>query len=454
MTQEAVDISAMVSDGAPPRGWKSLPFADVVDILDSKRVPINSKERSDRVGDVPYYGATGQVGVIDTHIFDEELVLLGEDGAPFLDPAKPKAYLIRGKAWVNNHAHVLRGKPGLLNSFLLYQLNAVDYGPYVSGTTRLKLPQGPMKQIPLLVPPLQEQVAIVAEIEKQFTRLDAGVAALRRVQANLKRYRAAVLKAACEGRLVPTEAELARKEGRTFETGQALIGRILEGRRTATAGRGRYNEPRAPDVSKLSLPPGWGCATVEQLTSLVTSGSRGWGGYYSESGPLFIRAQDIKTDSLNLNSVARVSLPEKAEGMRASVESNDLLITITGANVTKSALVRGLMEQAFVSQHVALLKPVFRDTAAFQFLWIVSPAHGRHVLEDWAYGAGKPGLSLVQLRSLLIGIPPKAEQERIVAEVERRLSVVEGLEAAVTANLQRATRLRQSVLRDAFQRRE
>ena len=139
-------------------------------------------------------------------------MLLGEDGAPFLDSGKLKAYLIQGKSWVNNHAHVLRGKPGLLNSFLLYQLNNVDYRPYVSGTTRLKLPQGPMKQIPLLVPLEDEQRQIVAEIEKQFTRLEAGVAALRRVQANLKRYRAAVLKAACEGSLVPTEAELAKRK--------------------------------------------------------------------------------------------------------------------------------------------------------------------------------------------------------------------------------------------------
>lgn len=190
----------------PTASWPIVPLGEIVDILDSKRVPVNSAERAKRQGDVPYYGATGQVGWIDEPLFDEEIVLLGEDGAPFLDPAKPKAYLVRGRSWVNNHAHVLRGKPGLLNSFLLYQLNRVDYRPYVSGSTRMKLPQGPMKRIPLVVPPLPEQRRIVAEIEMQFTRLDAGVAALRRTQANLKRYRAAILKAACEGRLVPTDA--------------------------------------------------------------------------------------------------------------------------------------------------------------------------------------------------------------------------------------------------------
>ena len=200
-----------------PSGWDVATLLDLVEIMDRHRVPVNELERSHRKGDVPYYGATGQVGWIDNYLFDEELVLLGEDGAPFLDPVRPKAYLISGKSWVNNHAHVLRGKPGVLNRFLLYQLNNVDYRSLVSGTTRLKLPQTSMVSIRLRIPPLPEQHRIVAAIEEQFTRLDAAVAALKRAQANLKRYRASVLKAACEGRLVPTEAAVARQEGRDYE---------------------------------------------------------------------------------------------------------------------------------------------------------------------------------------------------------------------------------------------
>ena len=94
----------------------------------------------------------------------------------------------------------------------------------------------------------------MAEIEKEFTRLEAGVTALRRVQANLKRYRAAVLKAACEGRLVPTEAELAKSGSRKakFETGEALLARILTERRQNWQGRGQYKEPAAPDTEALA----------------------------------------------------------------------------------------------------------------------------------------------------------------------------------------------------------
>src|SRR5438105_132680 len=109
-----------------PQSWAAAPLGEVVDLLDHRRVPINADRRETRKGPIPYYGATGQVGWIDDFLFDEELVLLGEDGAPFLDSTKQKAYLITGKSWVNNHAHVLRAKPGLLNRFLLHQLNVVD----------------------------------------------------------------------------------------------------------------------------------------------------------------------------------------------------------------------------------------------------------------------------------------------------------------------------------------
>ena len=325
-------------------------------------------------------------------------------------------------------------------------LKAVNHGATRDGINTEQL-----LGLPIAVPPIGEQREIVAEIEKQFSRLDEAVANLQRVKANLKRYKASVLKDAVEGRLVATEAELARRDGRSFETGTQLLQRILETRRSQWKGRGKYKEPGV--VSKTdfpALPDGWAWATIEDLTYLVTSGSRGWGDFYSDVGVLFIRAQDIKSDSLREKSVARVDVPAGAEGSRSGVGENDILVTITGANVTKSALVPTLQEQAFVSQHVALLKLTFADTASFVFNWIVSPANGRKILEKWAYGAGKPGLSLEQIRTLPVALPPQNEQHRIVAEIDRRLSLVLGVDGAVDANLKRAQALRQSTLSKAF----
>jgi type I restriction enzyme S subunit len=250
------------------------------------------------------------------------------------------------------------------------------------------------------------------------------------VQTNLRRYRASVLKAACEGRLVPTEAKLARKEGRDYEPAEKLLQRILRERRarweTDTLAKmiasgkppkdndwkQKYKEPPAPDAADLTeLPEGWCWASLEQLTTLITSGSRGWGDSYAEIGPLFIRAQDIKTDHLKLESIARVELPSDSEGTRTRVYKDDLLVTITGANVTKAAHVTFEMEEAYVSQHVGLVRPVMPATAVYIYSWIVSPSQGRRELLRLAYGAGKPGLNLENLRTLIVALPPVRESK-------------------------------------------
>jgi type I restriction enzyme S subunit len=116
-----------------PEGWAWTNLENCVEILDCQRIPINAKDRETRKGEIPYYGATGQTGWIDDYLFNEELVLLGEDGAPFLDPSRNKAYIISGKSWVNNHAHVLRAISGLtINHFILHYLNIFHFEDYVS----------------------------------------------------------------------------------------------------------------------------------------------------------------------------------------------------------------------------------------------------------------------------------------------------------------------------------
>ena len=356
-------------------------------------------------------------------------------------------------AAINQDLKALVVGPDLDKSYLEYWLLSIAtfLESIGSGTTVKGIRLETLRQLPIPLAPLQEQREIVAELEKQFSRLDEAVANLQRVKANLKRYKASVLKAAVEGRLVETEATLARREGRTYETGEQLLQRILDERRAKWAGRGKYKLPVSPFKDGLSdLPDGWTWATADQLAYLITSGSRGWGDFYSDTGVLFIRAQDIKTDALNLPDAARVDVPIDAEGTRSSVSEGNILVTITGANVTKSALVPALGELAFVSQHVALMKLCMPETAAFAFNWIISPANGRKTLESWAYGAGKPGLSLEQVRALPIALPPLAEQTRIVAEVDRHLSIIREVEAEVDANLKRAQALRQATLAKAF----
>jgi type I restriction enzyme S subunit len=364
--------------------------------------------------------------------------------------------LMSGVGFGSSEFHVLRPSDQVDANYLYYFVSSQAFrkeaAGHMTGAVGLRrVPAAFLADAQLPMVPLDEQRRIVAEIETQFSRLDEAVANLHRVKANLKRYKASVLKAAVEGRLVETEASIAQREGRSYETGEQLLQRILEERRAKWTGRGKYKPPvQAPTDGHDVLPEGWTTATADQLAHLITSGSRGWGDFYSDTGVLFIRAQDIKTDTLNLHNAARVDVPIDAEGTRSSVSEGDILVTITGANVTKSALVPEMDELAFVSQHVALMKLTQPETAPFVFNWIISPANGRKTLESWAYGAGKPGLSLEQVRTLPIALPPLAEQIRVVAEIDRHLSIIRKVEAEVDTDFKRAQSLRQSVLSKVF----
>jgi type I restriction enzyme, S subunit len=373
-----------------------------------------------------------------------------------------------GRGWVwngeiaecvhQNHVFRARMQPEIHPKYISYYGNSwgADYF-LASGkqTTNLaSLNQQMLKNLPIRLAPLPEQHRIVAEIEKHLTRLDDAVATLKRVETELERARASVLKAAVEGRLVPTEAALARAEGRTYEPAGVLLDRILTERKRKheeAHGKKKYKPPVEPESEGLpELPEGWVWSSVEQTTEFVTSGSRGWAEYYAETGAIFIRSQDINTYRLDLSSVAYVKLPTGAEGTRTRVQKGDLLIIITGANVTISAFIQADVEEGYVSQHVGLCRPVDIAVSPYLHLWLMAYGGGRSQLEDAAYGAGKPGLNLMNIRDVRVGIPPLAEQLRIIAEVSRRLSVFDALAATVTRNLTRCAHLRQSILKRAF----
>ncbi|MDD3544657.1 MAG: restriction endonuclease subunit S [Kiritimatiellae bacterium] len=336
-----------------------------------------------------------------------------------------------------------------------------------AGSTRKRISRGNLATIPLPVPPLPEQRRIVAEIEKQFSRLEEGVGALRRVQANLKRYRAAVLKAACEGRLVPTEAEIwksgsgilplgsdgkrqdaASTLGEPFESGAELLARIHAERRQNWQGRGKYKEPAAPDTSKLGkLPEGWAWGNVAQLADVGTGATpkRGTARFYDRGTIPWVASAALNNpfvDSAN-ESVTKAAL---AETNLTLYPPGTLLLAMYGEGKTRGKCSE-LRISATTNQAIAAIQCSDEIRAYLKLaLW-----RQYEDLRLTASGGVQPNLNLSLVRAIVVPMPPLAEQSRIVAEVERRLSVVEEMEATVEANLQRATRLRQSILQKAFE---
>ena len=143
--------------------WKTVTLGDVTDVLDSHRKPITKKNRIP--GSIPYYGATCVQDYVEGYLFDEPLVLLGEDGAKW-GAGDKSAFIITGKSWVNNHAHVLRTHDEITREWLTSYLVAADLSDYITGTTVPKLNQERMRQISIPLPPLAEQRAIVARLEE------------------------------------------------------------------------------------------------------------------------------------------------------------------------------------------------------------------------------------------------------------------------------------------------
>ena len=334
-----------------------------------------------------------------------------------------------------------------------------------SGTTFLELSGAKAKLIPIPIAPLDEQKRIVAEVEKQFSRLDEVVASLKRAKANLKRYKSAVLKAALEGKLT----EQWHIEHPDVEPAEKLLKRILTERRKKfeqadfarmppkekkpkdNKAKIKYREPVPPDYTTLpALPKGWCWSSTDQLFWFVTSGSRGWAKYYSNSGAIFLRVGNVDHDTiaLDLKDIQRVDPPENAERTRTRVETNDILISIT-ADVGMVAVVPYEFEEAYINQHISLARPVSVIESPY-LGWYLAARPGQMQFRELQRGATKAGLGLDDIRSINIPLPPLEEQKEIVSQIERRLSIAHELNQDLDVNLRRAERLRQSILKKAF----
>ncbi len=362
----------------------------------------------------------------------------------------PKITLIGG--CINDGVAALLDVPEDLKLYLLYflQTQTLRLRNVNQGAAQPNLNTSIIKAINVPVAPASTRHRIVAEIEKQFTRLDAGVAALKRAQANLKRYRAAVLKAACEGKLVPTEAELAKaaKVKAKFETGEQLLARILNERRKNWQGRGKYTEPVAPKAADLGpLPEGWAWASIEHVSNVVRGSSPRPAGdprYFGGNVP-WITVGPITADKSDYLKMVPETLNEVGREHSRYIEPHTLLLTNSGATlgVPKISLIGGC-----INDGVAALLDVDYPLKLYLLYFLRTQTES---LRNVNQGAAQPNLNTSIIKSVAISLPPLPEQTRIVAEVERRLSVVDELDAMVTANLQRAARLRQSILQKAFE---
>ena len=365
-----------------------------------------------------------------------------------------------------------RGPDGLLNQRVcrvilksdIYHLKLLDYAlpgylkainEMTSSVTVKHLSSKSIAEIPLPLPPMEQQKRIVAEIEKQFSRLDEAVANLKRVKANLKRYKATVLKTAVEGRLVEIEAELARREGRSYETGGQLLQRILESRRSQWQGKGKYKEPASPDTSDLpELPAGWVWASVDQLTGDSLIGlDRGRDLQNSDGiGLPYVKMNNVTMEGeVTSEGMVYVDASNEEKG-RFNLQTGDLLFNTRNSKelVGKVGIVRSPPSGAIYNNNLMRLRTVNSVMPGFVCSQMCSDGFRRRMELVKKATTNVAAVYAKDLFPLPLALPPLTEQHRIVAELDRRLSLLRETEAQVVANLTHTKRMRQAILKSAF----
>lgn len=322
------------------------------------------------------------------------------------------------------------------------------------GTTFKEISKATLKTLFVPIAPTAEQRRIVEAIEQQFTRLDAGVAALKRVQAALKRYRAAVLKAAVEGKLTTAW----RAEHPNIEPASDLLQRILAERRAKweadmrakdkDPANIRYDVPEAPDAANLpELPEGWCWATTDQISESIVDCPHTTP-KFQHSGYLCIDTNCIKPGQIIFERARYVDRQTYAERTSRMIPQKDDVMFSREGTIGVAVKIPANIELC-LGQRMMLFRPASCVLASYLESSLNSPVF-REQYVPAITGTTSPHVNIRDIRAFAVPLPPVIEQEQIVAEVEERLSIVSELEATIEANLKRAARLRQSILERAF----
>ncbi|MFI4971037.1 MAG: restriction endonuclease subunit S [Hyphomicrobiales bacterium] len=383
--------------------------------------------------------------------------------------------------------HVIR--PVLVNpDFILIFLKSprfIEGGiPKMTGTAGQKrLPSEYFAGRPFPLPPLAEQARIVSKVGELMALCDQLEAAQKERELQRDALRSVSLHRLTSTDVVANEAtdvqfflkkspRLITKPEHVGAVRQSILDLAVQGRlvpqdprdeaavlwlRRATSPRPEVHgvritrtafQPETNPTPWSPSAPGWLPVTLDDVASLVTSGSRGWAQFYSSEGALFVRSQNVKYGRLLLDDRVFVSPPKGSEGTRTSIAVGDLLVVITGDVGHVGVWERDLGE-SYVSQHLALVKPISPDLSPWLLLCLMAPTSGRRQLRSSIYG-GKPGLNLTQVRSIGVPLPPLAEQRRIVAKVAELMAVCDELEAALAAAQYERGRLLKAMLHDVL----
>ena len=368
-----------------PDGWCLTDIGELLINRDGERKPVSSVIRSKQTSKIyDYYGAAGVIDKVDSYLFDERLLLIGEDGANLLSRNKNNAFFAEGRYWVNNHAHVLDATDKNLLDFIAIVINSMKLDDYITGSAQPKLSQDNLNKIPIVLPPLAEQQRIIAEIKKWFTLIDQIEQGKADLQTTIELTKSKILDLAIHGKLVPQDPN--------DEPAIELLKRINPD--FTPCDNGHYTQ----------LPEGWAICKMKQITSITNGKSQ----------------KNVET----LNGIYPIY------GSGGVIGRANQYLCIAGSTIIGR---KGTINNPiFVEEHFWNVDTAFglkaNDAILDKYLYYFCLSFDFSKLDK---STAMPSLTKTSIGNVLIPIPPYKEQERIVAKIDMVLDTMNEILRAV-----------------------
>lgn len=383
---------------------------------DGRRIPLNAEQRSERQGDVPYWGANSIVDFVDVALFDEELVLLGEDGAPFFDRDKPKAFRVTGATWPNNHIHVLRPLSGVVAKYMVYALNSVDFAPYINGSTRDKLTQAAMNDIALPFPQIEIQERIANFLDEQTGRIDALIAEKEALLLKLS------------------------------ESRYSYVSQLMSKGLTSTPSLSKTSFPELG-----SVPSHW---TVKRLKFLgeVRSGiakGKDHGEKDTVSLP-YLRVANVQDGYVDLTEVLEIEVGAQ-EVERFLLKKGDVLMNEGGDNdkLGRGTVWEGQIYPCVHQNHVFAVRMFDTGLAEWVARFTSTDAARTYFFLRSKQSTNLASINQTNVRELPVPMPPAEEREAILAEIRRSAKATSELVEHVKEHIDHLKEYRASLISHA-----
>ena len=415
-----------------PEGWAWTRFSAITINRDSERKPISSSQRTDVAKIYDYYGASGKIDKIDKYIFNERLLLIGEDGANLVTRNKPIAFFAEGQYWVNNHAHCIDATDKFILEYLCSYINAISLEKYVTGSAQPKMTQDNMNSILIPLPPYSEQKHMSQHLNEVMYTVDNIEIGKVDINELVSKAKSKILDLAIRGKLVPQDpndepASVILERIRTEKEELIKQGKIKRDKKESVIFKGddnSYYEKVGNNVNcideKISfeLPEGWAFIRLNTAWELISGRDLSPSEYNNKNDgiPYITGASNFKNGHISL--VRWTPVPQ------VITRRGDLLLTCKG---TIGEIAHNNFGEAHIARQIMAIRNIYSLNVDFLALCI---EYSMTKIKQAAKGL-IPGISREDILNLVIPIPPTKEQENICNKLKVTFSAIEHIEKSL-----------------------